>query len=166
MIRAKVNDKEQFDLLIKDKTVKVNDKEFELDALQTEPGFIHLLIEGQSYRVRLNSSDSETKSYSLTVNGNQYSVALSDEMDQLLSRLGLSDLAGKKVNDIKAPMPGLVLKIEVEPGQDVTKGDSLLVLEAMKMENVIKSPGEGKIKSIRVAAGDKVEKNTVLVEFE
>jgi len=166
MIRAKVNDKNQFDLQIKDKQVKINDKEFELDALRMEEGAMHLIIEGKSYRVRIQSSDSETKSYQLNVNGNAYSVALSDEMDLLLSRLGLADLASKKVNEVKAPMPGLVLKLVAAQGDTVAKGDSLLVLEAMKMENVIKSPGEGVIKSIRVNAGDKVEKNAVLIEFE
>jgi len=166
MIRAKVNDKNQFDLQIKDKQVKINDKEFELDALRMEEGAMHLIIEGKSYRVRIQSSDSETKSYQLNVNGNAYSVALSDEMDLLLSRLGLADLASKKVNEVKAPMPGLVLKLIAAQGDTVAKGDSLLVLEAMKMENVIKSPGEGVIKSIRVNAGDKVEKNAVLIEFE
>lgn len=166
MIRAKVNDKNQFDLQIKDKQVKINDKEFMLDALRMEEGAMHLIIEGKSYRVRIKASDAETKSYQLNVNGNAYSVALSDEMDQLLSRLGLADLASKKVNEVKAPMPGLVLKLIASPGEAVNKGDSLLVLEAMKMENVIKSPGEGVVKSIRVNAGDKVEKNAVLIEFE
>ncbi len=166
MIRAKVNDKNQFDLQIKDKQVKINDKEFMLDALRMEEGAMHLIIEGKSYRVRIKSSDAETKSYQLNVNGNAFSVALSDEMDQLLSRLGLADLASKKVNEVKAPMPGLVLKLIASPGDAVNKGDSLLVLEAMKMENVIKSPGEGVVKSIRVNAGDKVEKNAVLIEFE
>jgi len=87
-------------------------------------------------------------------------------MDLLLSKMGLADLAAKKVNEVKAPMPGLVLKLIANQGDTVAKGDSLLVLEAMKMENVIKSPGEGIIKSIRVNAGDKVEKNAVLIEFE
>jgi len=166
MIRAKVNDKNQFDLLIKDKLVKINDKEFELDALRMEEGAMHLIIEGKSYRVRIQSSEPESKSYQLNVNGNAYSVALSDEMDLLLSRMGLADLAIKKVNEVKAPMPGLVLKLIANPGDTVAKGDSLLVLEAMKMENVIKSPGEGVVKAIRVTAGDKVEKNAVLIEFE
>lgn len=166
MIRAKVNDKEQFELKIADKKVELNGKEYVLDALKIEEGALHLIIEGRSYRIRLMSSDKETKTYSIAVNGKTYDVALSDEIDQLLNRLGLSAHAGKKMNEVKAPMPGLVLKIVGEKGQTVKKGDSLLVLEAMKMENVIKAPGEGVIKAIRVKPGDKVEKNTLLVEFE
>lgn len=166
MIRAKVNDKNQFDLQIRDKQVKINDKEFELDALKMEEGAMHLIIEGKSYRVRMMGQEAESKSYTLNVNGNTYQVGLSDEMDQLLNRLGFSALANKKVNEVKAPMPGLVLKVVANPGDAVKKGDSLLVLEAMKMENIIKSPGEGVVKAIKVNAGDKVEKNMVLVEFE
>ncbi|MBI1223366.1 MAG: acetyl-CoA carboxylase biotin carboxyl carrier protein subunit [Bacteroidetes bacterium] len=166
MIRAKVNDKNQFDLQLSDKKVKINENEFELDALKMEEGALHLILAGKSYRVRILSKDTEAKSYSLHVNGNTYQVALSDEMDLLLNRLGLSALTSKKVNEVKAPMPGLVLKTIAHPGDSVNKGDSLLVLEAMKMENVIKAPGEGVVKSIKVKAGDKVEKNAVLIEFE
>lgn len=166
MIRAKVNDKNQFDLQIKDGQVKINDKQFELDALRMEEGAMHLIIEGRSYRVRILDSDKEAKAYTLKVNDNTYEVALSDEMDQLLNRLGLSAATTKKVNEVKAPMPGLVLKLIAQVGDQVGKGDSLLLLEAMKMENIIKSPGEGKVKVIRVNPGDKVEKNTVLIEFE
>jgi biotin carboxyl carrier protein len=63
-------------------------------------------------------------------------------------------------------MPGMVLSVSVAEGQQVQKGDPLLVLEAMKMENVIKSPGEGTVKSIAVKAGAAVEKNALLIRFE
>lgn len=73
--------------------------------------------------------------------------------------------ATHKVNVIKAPMPGLVLKIMISENQDINEGDSVLILEAMKMENVIKSPGTGKVKIIKVKERDAVEKNEVLVEL-
>ncbi|MDX5319673.1 MAG: hypothetical protein LPK49_01375, partial [Bacteroidota bacterium] len=88
MIRAKVNDKNQFDLNIGDERVLINDKEVNLDALKMEEGAMHLIIDGKSYRVRVVSSETETKSYSLSVNGTTYQVGLSDEMDMLLNRLG------------------------------------------------------------------------------
>lgn len=69
------------------------------------------------------------------------------------------------MNVIKAPMPGLVLKIMISENQDINEGDSVLILEAMKMENVIKSPGTGKVKIIKVKERDAVEKNEVLVEL-
>jgi biotin carboxyl carrier protein len=63
-------------------------------------------------------------------------------------------------------MPGLVLNILVEAGQEVSKGDALLILEAMKMENVIKASGDGKVRSVKVKKGDAVDKGLLLVEME
>ena len=83
----------------------------------------------------------------------------------MLHSLGMDNLASKKVADLKAPMPGLVLEIAVKVGQEVAKGDTLLILEAMKMENVIKSPTDGVIKSIAVNKADTVEKNQLILNF-
>ncbi|MDX1317201.1 MAG: acetyl-CoA carboxylase biotin carboxyl carrier protein subunit, partial [Xanthomarina gelatinilytica] len=74
--------------------------------------------------------------------------------------------ASKKVNEIKAPMPGLILDIHVKEGQEVKEDDALLILEAMKMENVLTSPRDGIIKSISVSKNDTVDKNQLLIEFE
>jgi biotin carboxyl carrier protein len=60
-------------------------------------------------------------------------------------------------------MPGLVLKVLVEEGKEFKKGDNLLILEAMKMENILKAPADGKVKSIKIKPGDKVEKNEILL---
>jgi biotin carboxyl carrier protein len=67
---------------------------------------------------------------------------------------------------LKAPMPGLVVRVLAEPGQDVTRGAGVVVLEAMKMENELKAPADAKVKTVRVRAGEAVEKGQVLVEFE
>jgi biotin carboxyl carrier protein len=77
----------------------------------------------------------------------------------------LDNLATKKVNDIKAPMPGMVLNILVKEGDTVKKGDAILVLEAMKMENILKSPTDGLIKKIAAVKGTAVEKNQLLIQF-
>ena len=74
--------------------------------------------------------------------------------------------SSKVVNNVKAPMPGLILDIHVEIGQEVKENDSLLILEAMKMENVLTSPRDGIIAAICVEKGDAVDKNKLLIEFE
>jgi biotin carboxyl carrier protein len=78
----------------------------------------------------------------------------------------MDNLTANKISEIKAPMPGLVIRILASEGDQVEKGGNLFVLEAMKMENVIKSVSDVKIKSVKVKAGDKVEKNQVVMVFE
>jgi biotin carboxyl carrier protein len=80
--------------------------------------------------------------------------------------MGLQGKSSAKINQLKAPMPGLIVDVRVAVGQKVSKGENLLVLEAMKMENIIKSPTEGTIKAIKVQKGENVEKNKILIEFE
>jgi len=84
----------------------------------------------------------------------------------LLKKLGMDSLTSKKVNELKAPMPGLVFKVLVDVGQEVNEGDNLMILEAMKMENNLKSPTTGKIIEIKVDEGEAVEKNQILIVFE
>jgi biotin carboxyl carrier protein len=99
------------------------------------------------------------------VNGQLITVKTLDRMQILLQSMGLDTTSSRKLNEIKAPMPGLVVRITVEEGTEVKKGDSLLVLEAMKMENVIKAPGDAVVGKIKVNAGQAVEKNQLLISF-
>lgn len=126
----------------------------------------HVVSEQQVFHAKLVAADFLNKTYKFAINGNTYEVKLADEYDQLLAKLGFSSHQSAKVRHIKAPMPGLVLSIAVEAGQTVHKGDSLLILEAMKMENIIKSPNDGVIKKITVTKGAAVDKGEVLLEFE
>ena len=77
-----------------------------------------------------------------------------------------SGLGGSDEGELLTKMPGKIVKINVEEGQTVKKGETLIILEAMKMENIITSPRDGIIKSISVKKGDAVEKNQLLIEFE
>lgn len=143
----------------------VNGAPFSLDEISEGPGRYHVLWENRSFRVEVLEADMDAKNVTLRVNGNKYVVEVRDRFDQLLRQLGLHNMGAAAVNDIKAPMPGLVLRVEAGVGDEVKKGEPLLVLEAMKMENVIKSPVDGSVKAVKVADGDAVEKNQVLVEF-
>ena len=87
-------------------------------------------------------------------------------MDRLISDMGFEMGSARNISQIEAPMPGLILDIQVSEGDTVQEGDALLVLEAMKMENVILSPREGVVKKIAVTRGMAVDKKHLLVEFE
>ena len=137
-----------------------------LDAIQVADGQFHILRNGISYRAEVESIDTGTKTVLLKINGNTYEVNIADHYDTLIKKMGLSAVVIHKISEIKAPMPGLVLSIVVEPGQEVVHGDPLIILEAMKMENVIKSPGEGTVKRIVVEKGKPVDKGEVLIEME
>ena len=118
------------------------------------------------YNISVESFDPSTKSYTLTVNDVPVQLSLKNELDQLIDKLGLKSQKEENVSQILAPMPGLVVDISVSVGDEVNKGDALLVLEAMKMENVLKSKGSGIVKSIQVSQKDKVDKGQLLIEFE
>lgn len=163
-------------------TVTVNGKEFKLkgdrnfDSVELNGAPENLDITGNSERSW--SIIRNGRSYSveyfkaaegavvLLVNGRRYKVEVSDKYDELLKSLGMDRNAGAKVSSLKAPMPGKVLSVAVKSGAEVSQGDALLVLEAMKMENVIKSPAEGRIASVEISTGDAVEKNQVMITFE
>jgi biotin carboxyl carrier protein len=138
----------------------------DIDELAVGDGHFHVLKDGISYKAELISADYNAKQLVIRVNGIHYDVKLEDQYDQLVDRLGLTISSGHEVKDIYAPMPGLVLDIAVSKGQEVEEGTPLLILEAMKMENVIKSPGKGVIKSINVKQGEAVEKSQLLIEME
>lgn len=137
-----------------------------LDMIPDGPGRYHLLYEGQAYAVEVLEADFERSTYTLLLNGRKQVVRVADFYDRLVQALGLQAGGSQKINSVKAPMPGLVLEVSVTPGQSVQKGDTLLILEAMKMENVIKAAGEGVVKAIPATKGLAVDKGQVLIEFE
>ena len=100
------------------------------------------------------------------INGYPVQLHIKNEQALLLETLGMKPELEQSTKDIKAPMPGKVLSIEVEEGNQVQEGETILVLEAMKMENEIKSPIQGRIKTIQVELGQTIDKQTLLVELE
>lgn len=137
-----------------------------LDAVKTSENQFHILHDNASVKAKIIERDFSNKTYLVKVNNNVYDIEIKDELDQLIAELGFSLGGTKQVNQINAPMPGLILEINVKEGQEVKEDDPLLILEAMKMENVITSPREGIIKSVNVNKADTVDKNTLLIEFE
>jgi biotin carboxyl carrier protein len=156
------------------KVVVDNNQEFKIsgddiskmDTLQTSPNSYHILKEDKSYSARVIQKDFYRKKYTISVDNSSYEIVISDGLDLLISEMGFALSSSKDIDSISAPMPGLILEIHVRIGQAVNEDDPLLILEAMKMENVITSPRDGIIKSISVKKGDAVDKNQLLLEFE
>lgn len=138
---------------------------FDWDITLIRPGLFHIIKDAVSYNAEVIQADYQTKTFILKINGHLHSFTVKDRFDLLLDKMGMSAAQVNKVNEVKAPMPGLIVAIKVAPGQEVKKGDPLLVLEAMKMENILKAPGDGVVKTIKVSLRDNVEKNQVLVLF-
>jgi acetyl/propionyl-CoA carboxylase alpha subunit len=143
----------------------VNNEPFTWDLVPLGSGRYHLLYEGRSYFAELISIDYSAKTLQLKLNNRLVDVQAKDRFDLLLDKLGMSNAASNKVNELKAPMPGLIVDIRVESGQAVQKGDALLVLEAMKMENILKAPSDVTIGAIKISLRDNVQKGQVLIQF-
>lgn len=126
----------------------------------------HLIKDNRTFHLKVLSIDTQTKKVTISVNGNTHVMQIEDELDQMIAQLGLSAKSSKTIKEIKAPMPGLILDILVEPGQQLQKGSQLVILEAMKMENILKAEGESIVKSIEVTKGASVDKGQVLIEME
>lgn len=157
-----------------DYLVTVDEKEFPLtkadadalDSIPVDSQHYHVLEDKKAFRARLIKADFLNKKLTLAVNGNVYHVAIADENDQQVKKMGLLEATSQKMNSVKAPMPGLIVDVMVEIGQEVSEGTPLIVLSAMKMENIILSQGDGVVKSIEVKKDDAVDKGQLILEME
>lgn len=137
-----------------------------LDLIKTGKTTFHLLQEGQSYHIEIVEADFNKGTYTIMVNGSEYGTSIHTPLDDLILKMGFAINGAKSIDSVSAPMPGLILDILVEEGQEVKEDDQLLILEAMKMENIIISPRSGTIKKIAVKQGETVDKKQLLIAFE
>ena len=122
--------------------------------------------DGVKYECRLLFHDTAKNTVIIKVNGAKITVELKKEVDFILESFGISGDSAQSINELKAPMPGVVLDIKVALGDELKKGDPLIILEAMKMENVLSAPIDCIISSIEVKKKETVEKNTLLIKFK
>lgn len=166
MLQITVNERNSFSVTQEEGQWFLNDTQVDWDAQVQPNGLISILFNNKSYTALVEKTDLKNKEMVLRINGQVHKVAIKEPIDQLLSSMGLDLKAMQKVEPVKAPMPGMILKILVEPGQQINKGDGLLILEAMKMENVLKAGGPATVKAIKVEEKTAVEKGTILIELE
>jgi len=157
-LKVSVNNEHHFDF--------TEEQILTVDSVSLDEKNFHVLHNNTSYHAEVVSADFINKTYTVIINNNEYVVSIANHLDQLIKEMGFEVGKTKLVNAIKAPMPGLILEINVSVGQEVNEGDNLLILEAMKMENSFDSPRAGIIKSIAITKGQAVEKGQLLIEFE
>lgn len=165
-MKAIVDNKTEFQIEKTRKGLFLNRIAVDWDLVRTHPQRYHVIFQHKSYTIDIISSDLQTKTFELKINNTRCAVQVKDKFDDLLHELGMDTGIAGKVSDIKAPMPGLVVEVKVSNGQEIKKGDPVIVLEAMKMENILKATADAVVKSVIVKKGSKVEKNEVLVTLQ
>ncbi len=138
----------------------------EMDIELLPDGRIHLLLAGKSYLCAVEELETSAKKLRVEVNGKRIEVEFKDELDLLIRSMGMRTTEKKASKNIMAPMPGLILQLRAKSGDEVETGSEILILEAMKMENVLKANGSGNVKEILVQAGQTVEKGQLLAIIE
>jgi biotin carboxyl carrier protein len=159
-----VNEVEYIVELLNEKLVRVNDQEYKVDfaSVSNQP-VLTLLANNQSYQAHIFQDEHE---WQILLQGTLYRAMVVDEREKSLRAAAGASLVQTGTFTLKAPMPGLVIKIPVQQGDLVEQGDVLLILESMKMQNELKSPNKGTVTRIFVEEGSTVEKKAPLVNVE
>ena len=156
-----------FQVTVKDQIFQLSGDVIEkMDIERQNPLVYHLIKNHLSVTATIEIAQENHKTIRVIIDGERFEVTIKDELDQMLDKMGFGVAANKQIKEIKAPMPGLVLEINVHAGDNVTQGSKLLILEAMKMENSIMIPVDATIKKVNVTKGQAVEKGQVLIELE
>jgi biotin carboxyl carrier protein len=161
-----INDKSTFSVEREQGQLVINNAISNLDVSWQANGLVSVLLNGKSYTAIVEGVDRKTKEVTLRVNGQKYKANIKEPIDKLLATMGIDNAASRKLEPIKAPMPGMVLKVLVKPGQQIAPGDGLVILEAMKMENILKAHSAATVKAVKVNERTAVEKGTILIELE
>lgn len=121
---------------------------------------------GQTFMGEILEEKTEQNLLRLKINHREFEIKKKGELDDLIAALGLDKPKIKKLKELEAPMPGRIVNVAINIGDEVNIGDEILSLEAMKMENVLKAEGIGVVKAINVNKDDVVDKGSILIEFE
>lgn len=136
------------------------------DILWKSRDFFELIYKGKSFKGEIVKRDIENKKLTLKLNHRVFEIQKKFELDALIAKLGLDKVKVKQLKELESPMPGRILSVQVKAGDHVKVGDPILSLEAMKMENILKSDGEGVVKSVAIKKEEVVDKGQLLIEFE
>lgn len=149
--------------LEKEGAVLVNGEQAPIDILQLDERSFSILVNGKSEKVIAEKTNG---TYQVQINGRQLEAAIESERMRLLKQFERQSASRVSKAEIRAPMPALVIKLEVNVGDEVKVGQGLIILEAMKMENEIKAHSAGRVKEIHVVKGKPVEKGELIMILE
>ncbi len=135
-----------------------------LSELEGTP--VKLVTIGDAVHRVMGRRDGERGSYALRIDGRRYAVQALDERTRAIRDLSAAAAGPSGPQPVRAPMPGLMVRIDVKAGDEVVAGQGVAAMEAMKMENELRAPAAGRVKAVHVAVGQAVEKGALLVEFE
>jgi biotin carboxyl carrier protein len=141
----------------------IDDEVFDLRLSRLPDGRLQVFSGNHVYVAEIIPG-SDNSSCTVLINGHSVAVDLKTPLDLRLEQMGMNE-GTSRVKNIVSPMPGLITDLKVSAGDEVNAGTPLLVLEAMKMENVLQAPANAVVTSIKVKKGDRVEKGQILVEF-
>lgn len=116
--------------------------------------------------IEVLSFDLDNKTITIRYRHHTYDIVFKNDLDRVLDKMGIKRSAENISRDVKAPMPGKVIELIAKVGDQLEKGDGILILEAMKMENVLKAVAPCRIKKILINKLDNVEKNQILIELD
>ena len=144
--------------------VRLGDRRLRADLRKiSDPSLYSLIVDNQSFEVLVEPAELGSDELDVLVEGDHFRLLVQDEWERRLATIQRRSRVPEGELAIKAPMPGVVLALEVSVGDSVKQGQGLLVLGAMKIENQIKSPRDGVVKSIAIERGDTVEQGRPLV---
>jgi biotin carboxyl carrier protein len=161
---ATINEREYSVEILGDSYVSIDGKTFNVDltSMNDQPVY-SLLLDGLSYEALVSPSDDI---WQVLIKGELYTVQVEDERERRLRAAGGAQMAENREYLLKAPMPGLVVAVPVEEGQEVEKGDVLVILESMKMQNELRSPRAGIVTRVRAQEGETVDQKETLLSVE
>lgn len=125
-----------------------------------EQSVYSLILGNRSFEAHISPTP---EGLEVLLRGQLYQVTVEDERQRLLRRAGGAEVDQRGEFMLKAPMPGLIVEVPVEEGQEVSKGQNLVILESMKMQNELKAPRAGVVGRVRVKPGDSVKQNAVMM---
>ena len=142
--------------------VTIDDKSYIIDTQLTESNVYSLIVNGESFETDVDSKDG---TFNVMTEGDLFKIEVMDELKlKMLARRGGGAAEGKQI--IKSEMPGAIIDVKVKVGDEVKEGDVLLILEAMKMQNEIKSPKDGEVKEVFVKSGENINADAKMIVVE